>query len=255
MNLAESMPASGSTRCTTSSGPGIAEPHLGGVDVVLVDDHPLLSTALRDRLQTEGHSAAVAELRDCAVLISTIVACRPALVVLDLGLPVDGGGLGLIQPLVSAGLKVAVLTGEADRMLWARCSAAGAEVILSKAEPLDEITWSIGRLLCDQSVRPHQRIELADIHRTLQREQAEKQVGFDQLSEREGEILAGLMAGHDARQLAERDVLSIQTIRCHIKSVLAKLGVNSQLAAVARANASGWEPGGNRHGTGLGQSD
>lgn len=214
---------------------------VGSAQIVLIDDHPLLAAALQDRLQAEDLTVAVVDPQDWNTVVRSVAACRPELVVLDLGLPVDGGGLGLIAPLTSIGAKVAVLTGEADHVLWARCSAAGAEVILSKAEPLEDITWSIGQLLNGQPVKPHQRTELAQLHRAVQRERAERRAGFDQLSERERQVLAGLMAGQGASQLAERDVVSIQTIRSHIKRVLSKLGVNSQLAAVARANACGWE--------------
>ncbi len=66
--------------------------------------------------------------------------------------------------------------------------------------------------------------------------------GFDNLSDRESQVLGGLMEGMSPAVLAERDFVSVQTVRTQIKNVLSKLGVNSQLAAVARAYEAGWNP-------------
>ncbi len=208
--------------------------------VVLVDDHPLLATAFRLQLQAAGHDVELVDPGSRDHLIDDVVAHRADLVVLDLGLPFDGGGLSLVEPLVGAGVRVAILTGESDRSLWARCSAAGAEVILGKDEPLDTLIEAIGRLLHGLPVRPHQRAELAELYRVYRAERERRRAGFEDLSKRERQILAGLVAGRGPNQLAECDFVSVQTIRTQIKSVLRKLDVNSQLEAVARATACGW---------------
>ncbi|MGB5758980.1 MAG: response regulator transcription factor [Acidimicrobiales bacterium] len=211
--------------------------------IVLVDDHPLLGSVLRMQLQAAGHDAEcaeVAELGTGEAVIDWVIDHGPDLALVDLGLPFDGGGLCLIGPLVESGIRVSVLTGESDRTLWARCSAAGAEVILDKSEPVDDLMESIGRLLAGRPVKPHQRSELADIYRNYHTERARSRAGFDQLTQREGEILAGLVEGQGANQLADRHIVSVGTVRQQIKSVLRKLDVNSQLAAVARANACNW---------------
>ena len=53
-------------------------------------------------------------------------------------------------------------------------------------------------------------------------------------------MLVELLEGHCAEEIAEVSFVSISTIRSQIKSILQKLGVNSQLAAVALARRSGW---------------
>ena len=65
---------------------------------------------------------------------------------------------------------------------------------------------------------------------------------FAVLTEREKFVLAELMEGHGAEQIAKAAVVSISTVRSQIKAILQKLGVNSQLAAVAMARRAGWSP-------------
>jgi len=54
-------------------------------------------------------------------------------------------------------------------------------------------------------------------------------------------VPAGLMAGRSAKSIARASGLSEATVRTHIRSVLAKFGVNSQLAAVVLARDLGFE--------------
>ena len=48
------------------------------------------------------------------------------------------------------------------------------------------------------------------------------------------------MEGHCAEDIAKAAFVSISTVRSQIKAILLKLGVNSQLAAVAMARRAGW---------------
>jgi DNA-binding NarL/FixJ family response regulator len=63
---------------------------------------------------------------------------------------------------------------------------------------------------------------------------------FATLTDREEVVLAELLEGHCAEEIAKTAFVSISTIRSQIKSILQKLGVNSQLAAVALARRAGW---------------
>jgi DNA-binding NarL/FixJ family response regulator len=63
---------------------------------------------------------------------------------------------------------------------------------------------------------------------------------FATLTDREEVVLAELLEGHCAEEIAKAAFVSISTIRSQIKSILQKLGVNSQLAAVALARRAGW---------------
>lgn len=59
---------------------------------------------------------------------------------------------------------------------------------------------------------------------------------FDTLTEREQIVLQHMQQGLSACEMAKLDYVTIATVRSQIRQVLFKLGVSSQLAAVALAN-------------------
>lgn len=65
---------------------------------------------------------------------------------------------------------------------------------------------------------------------------------FTALTDREQEVLGELLAGRTATEIAAVERVSLATVRSHIRAVLSKLGVSSQLAAVALAHRSCREP-------------
>ena len=57
------------------------------------------------------------------------------------------------------------------------------------------------------------------------------------LSERELEVLRYIAEGLSNREIAQRLVLSINTVKSHVRKVYEKLGVHSRTQAVSRASA------------------
>lgn len=202
--------------------------------IIIVDDHPLLAIGLEAEL---GRSGAEAEQLDPTVgaerLIEAVTGREPDCVVVDLGLPFAGGGSALIAPLVARAVRVVVLTGQPEQYLWARSLGLGAEAVVCKSEPMADIVETILRVAGGQTVRSRQRAELIAEHDW-------RHDPLTDLSPREQQVLAGLMKGHAATALADQHYVSLATIRAQIRSVLAKLGVGSQLEAVALANRHRW---------------
>jgi DNA-binding CsgD family transcriptional regulator len=60
------------------------------------------------------------------------------------------------------------------------------------------------------------------------------------MTRREREVLAALMQGMSLREIATGDGVSVETVRTQVSAVLRKLGVHSQVAAVAKAWSCGW---------------
>lgn len=210
--------------------------------LVVVDDHPLLALGLKTQLELTGVSVAIVNPVGTTDLVAQIIALEPDLVLVDLDMPIDGGGVSLTEQLVDAGQNVAVLTGSHDRVMWAQCLENGATALLTKDESLESLIDDIAKLVVGEQIRQNDRMSVISEYREQQAEQAMRLRGFGDLSERERQVLTGLMSGLSPTSLAERDYVSVQTVRTQIKHVLSKLGVNSQLAAVARAYESGWQP-------------
>ena len=75
-------------------------------------------------------------------------------------------------------------------------------------------------------------------------------VPFPELTAREREVLDLIARGHDNAVISRRLVLSPKTVRNHVATILAKLGLSDRAAAVVRAREEGLgldaEPGGGR---------
>ena len=64
--------------------------------------------------------------------------------------------------------------------------------------------------------------------------------GLGRLTRREREVLDGLVSGLSPAAIAERDFVSVITVRNQVQAILTKLNVHSQLEAVATVHRYGW---------------
>jgi DNA-binding NarL/FixJ family response regulator len=206
--------------------------------VAIVDDHRFLAQTLALALQDADFDAVLIDPADDVVL--RISQWDASVVLLDLNLEREVSGDQLI-PALSGGRAVVVLTAENDQARWGECLLAGAVGVLAKSSPLEDVVTAVSLAARGEAVvTDAQRItwlRAAD-HRRTQTESA--LAPFRRLTPREEQVLAALVDGEPAVAIAERATVSEATVRSHIRSVLSKLGVGSQLQAVAKARRAGW---------------
>jgi len=213
--------------------------------VIMIEDHELLAQSLQATLKAEDVDVVRVWSDDRENLLAQATANAPGLLLLDFDLGEHiGVAFGLIEPLSEAGLDVVMLTGERNRLMLAQCLEEGAVGVIDKSVSFDELLNQIhvalksgGRLMTR-----HEREEMLSQLRQHRAVREQELRAFNELTAREGEVLGELMQGKSADTIAEESVVSVATIRTQIRSILAKLGVNSQLAAVARAQQARWEP-------------
>src|SRR3954454_20630237 len=215
------------------------------VRVLVVDDHALFAESLELALSLEGydvHRAIFPEDGSRSTLISEVLRVRPFIALVDLDLGVYGSGARLISPLVSAGAHVVVVTGWSDEVRWGECLRDGARAVLVKSQPLSDILSTVRRITDGVPVLDHEeRARLIAVWRSQSRELAELDEHLRSLTPRESAVLAELMRGRTVRDIAAASVVSEATVRTQVKSILAKLQVSSQIAAVGLAHKAGWE--------------
>lgn len=216
----------------------------GAAPILLVDDHELLAEGLAVALRASGHDVVVAPsgASDDDIL-GLADAHHPRLVLLDLQLDHGRSGLGLIGPLLERDAPALVLTGVTDRVELAECLQAGAIGVAPKTQRFEGLLEVVERVLAGEpAMVPGERDELLAEFRTTMAGRREKMAPFAALTTREREVLGLLLEGLSAEAIAERTFVSLATVRSHIRSILVKLGVGSQLAAVAMARRAGWDP-------------
>jgi DNA-binding NarL/FixJ family response regulator len=217
------------------------------VRIVIVEDHVLFAESLDLALSVEGYDVRRVDVPDDGTnpgpLVTTLLRLRPRIVLLDLDLGSFGDGVRLIAPLAKAGVNVVVVTASADRGRWGEALRNGARATLSKAQPLNDILATVRRINAGLPVMAHEeREELLRLWHEQRRETEGIQERFTQLTSREAQVLGHLMLGHTVHDIAAASVVSEATVRTQVKSILAKLRVSSQLAAVGLAHQIGWRP-------------
>ena len=212
-----------------------------GARVLLVDDHRLLVETLQVSLSQAGFSVSVAPCGSFAEVLAAAAEVRPTLVVLDLDLQGAGYGYDLIGPLRELGAQVLVLTGTTDRIDLARCLEAGALGLASKANGFGNVLDQIRRAAEGETVTPiTERTQLLADLAAHRRAAQRRHAPFEALSARERDVLRQIVEGKQAAAIAKDSYVSLATVRTQIRSILLKLEVSSQVAAVALARQGGW---------------
>jgi len=210
--------------------------------VLLVDDHQLLADSLALALEAEGFVVTVADLTDREQLIASVRNDPPDLVLLDLDLGgTIGDGATLVRPFCEAGARVLVVSGSADGYWLGTAVEQGAAGVLTKSGPFEPLLANVM-----SAARGDPVMSDADRHRLINdvRQARERlrhlHAPLQRLTEREQEVLRALGHGKSVSQIAEAWFVSEATVRSQVRGVLTKLGVSSQLEAVAYALRAGW---------------
>jgi DNA-binding NarL/FixJ family response regulator len=214
--------------------------------VLIVEDHRLFAEAVDLALSVEGYAVHRIEVPpdpgSPGTLVTEIVKQQPLVVLLDLDLGQFGDGVRLIEPITRAGANVVVVTGSTDRARWGDAVQSGARKVLSKGQPLGDISATVRRIIAGLPVMDREeREELVSEWTRFREELHEVRERLEQLTNREGVVLGHLMKGRAVRQIAGMSTVSEATVRTQVKSILAKLEVSSQLAAVGMAHEIGWQ--------------
>lgn len=210
--------------------------------VLLVDDHPIISELLALNLEAEGFDVKVSPSLKVDEVLALAKEFEPGIVVLDLDLG-ETLSIPLIRPIASGGATVVVLTGMKDPALLGQCLEEGAIGVLSKESDFDALRQAVIDAAAGKPViSERRRVDLLEAASTSRQNEKDRLLPFRELTKREAVVLGHLVNAKSAEEIAGLEFVSLATVRSQIQSVLRKLGVNSQLAAVALANERGWSP-------------
>jgi len=227
---------------TLMSDPG-PSPRPREARILVVEDHNLVGQGLEAALRSNGFAVELATGPTMESILDVARARPPAVALVDLHLSGEQNGRDLIGPLVGLGSRVIVVTGETDRFELAQCLEAGAAGVASKKESIASVIDKVRRALEGEPVTalPEREEMLSDLrhHRSSERSRLS---AFEHLTRREQAVLASVVEGKSAESIAHESFVSVATVRTQIRSTLQKLGVGSQLAAVALARQAGWRP-------------
>ena len=209
----------------------------GPIQVLIVEDHPIVAEGLACLLRTYHDLAVIAIAASVADTIPALGDACPDVAVVDFHLP-DGSGADAADRIRAHCCTTAIVFLTADdsdeRLLQA--IESGASGYLLKSLSGAEIIQSIRAAAAGETLIPAGAIATALAERAkIAREQSRHAQLLASLTPREKEILALMIEGADNRAVAEQLHLSYATVRTHVRSILAKLDARSQLDAVTKA--------------------
>jgi two-component system nitrate/nitrite response regulator NarL len=209
---------------------------------VLIAQGRLMAEAITVALGAAGCEASIAVSEAPEDIRRGALAWRPDVTILDIelrrGVP---DGLCLIAALKAMGSAVIVFAAEDAVTLHAACLHAGADGLVTKVDGLSALSGAVERAASGDllvSDRARSEIFCEAMARTRRCNEARRPFGL--LSTRERDVLIALMHGRSAAEIAQETFVSLATVRTHIHTLLAKLEVSSQVAAVAAAHNAGW---------------
>ena len=210
--------------------------------IILVDDHTLFRKGLAELLEREGAVSVAAITGNPEEVPGLLKEHRPDVLILDLNLG-SADGINIMQQLRSDGfsLPVLMLTGSEAEEDLARALRNGANGYLLKSMEPDEVVDAIVRAARGETVvAPAMTAKLV---RLLDKKGGNSVPLLDTLTQREREILTHLARGESNKAIARQLDISYDTVKLHVRHILAKLNLSSRVEAAVFAVEHRLSPG------------
>lgn len=195
------------------------------IRILAVDDHPMLREGLASVLEAQPDMVLVGEAANGREAIERFRTLRPDVTLMDLQMP-DMNGIDAINAIRGEfpDARIVVLTTYKGDVQALRALKAGAAGYLLKSMLRKELLETIrvvhsGR----RRVPPEIAMEIAE------------HAADDALTEREIAVLKRVAVGSSNKQIAVTLGISEETVKAHMKSILAKLAANDRTHAVTIA--------------------
>jgi DNA-binding NarL/FixJ family response regulator len=213
------------------------------VRVLVVDDQTLFREALTTLLRTRSEVDVVGAAPDGAQALELVASQHPDVVLMDLRMPVlDGVAATQRLRVEHPEVRVLVLTTfDGDDEVFPALRAGAVGYLLKDATAprlLDAVLAAArGESVLQPSVAAKVLARIGELPELPS--EPRRQPLVDPLTDRELEVLRALADGLSNREAAERLYLSEGTVKNHVTSVLAKLGVRDRTQAALRARELG----------------
>lgn len=215
--------------------PGTARP----VRLLLVDNNALVKSLMRFFIERSPHHEVVGDAEVGANAVLSAARCRPDVIVLDLSSGGDGAIAFLGQLQVAAPeARILLVTDTGDVDLLQRAVRNGARGIVSKVDAgTDSLLKAINKVRLGE-LWLDRKLTATLINGDGNRNGAMAKENGDasrDLTAREGEVIRLLCAGLSNKVIGKALGISDITVRHHLTSVFAKLGVTGRVALVVYA--------------------
>ena len=209
------------------------------IRILMIDDHAVFRAGLRMIIESHMGMAVVGEAENRREALAAIANETPDIILLDLDLG-DEHGLDLLPELLASvpDARIILLTGLRDADVQRRGILLGAMGLVSKQKAPDTVIRAIKKVYAGEVWLDRAMIAsiLNDrINTSVAAEQNIETLRIAKLTDREREVILLIGEGIKNRQMAARLYISEATVRHHLTSIFAKLGVTDRFELVIYA--------------------
>ena len=209
------------------------------IRVMVVDDHPIVRSGLRDVLEASGRLEVVGQAGDGEEAVRTVEELGPEVIVMDVMMPRKDGvdACREIMELLP-GIRVLMLTASTEEDAVIEAVAAGATGYLEKYSPPEELVEAVLDVAAGRLRIPEKAVREAFALVRSARELASRQA-LDELTTVERETLALFASGMSYARIAETRGNSTATVRNTLYRIQDKLRVKTKPELVTWAVRNG----------------
>jgi NarL family two-component system response regulator LiaR len=208
------------------------------ISIIIVDDHEVVRNGIRAYLETLEEFTVVGEAASGEEAIQMVSDTIPDVMLMDLIMPgMDGVETTRRVKAISPRTQVVVLTSYHEDVHIFPALKAGAISYILKDMKMDKLVDAICRAVQGE-VTLHPRVA-ACVLQNLRGENADEPQLFTDLTERELDVLKLIASGLSNSQIAEKLVISENTVKGHVSNILSKL----HLADRTQAAVYAWQKG------------
>jgi DNA-binding NarL/FixJ family response regulator len=206
------------------------------IRIVVTDDHAVVRQGLRMFLELDPELEVVGEAANGAEAVALATSLQPDVVLMDLLMPVMDGitAIGRLRE-EAPEVEVIALTSVLEDASVVGAVRAGATGYLLKDTNADELRRAVKAAAAGQ-------VQLSPEAATRLMREVRAPEKPESLTERETDVLKLLAKGQANKEIARELAIGEKTVKTHVSSILAKLGVQSRTQAVLHAMKVGLIP-------------
>lgn len=210
------------------------------IRVLVADDHTIMRDGICALLALASDIEVVGEAATGKEALEKVKELAPDVVLMDVAMPIMSG-LEATRRMrkESPGTKVLVLTQYSDREYVLPILEAGACGFICKTAPSSEIAAGIRSAYRGESFLSPSVARLLVEEYRYEASLRDKTDPYEQLTDRERDVLKLLAEGYTTQEIADLLVISSKTVEGHKTSLMAKLGIRGRVDLVKYAVRKG----------------